>query len=152
VRPGTDVATLAAAIQLAVAPVFLLSGIGAFLAVLTQRLNRVIDRARGFEGRLSAAEAGERRDLETRLGVLSRRSRLISRAIALATLSALLVCLVVAALFAGAFFGYDASRLVGLVFIAAMVSLIGGLVNFLREVFLATRSLRIGPPSNDPMV
>jgi hypothetical protein len=44
----SDVA-VAHAIQLAVAPVFLLSGIGAILAVMTNRLGRIIDRARVLE-------------------------------------------------------------------------------------------------------
>lgn len=149
-RSGTDVATLAAAIQLAVAPVFLLSGIGALLAVLTNRLSRVIDRARSLEARHSEVQPAEKRDFEARLATLSERGRLISRAILLVTACALLVCTVVAALFVGAFFGIDASRLVGIVFILAMLSLIGGLVTFLREIFLATRSLRIGPPAPTP--
>jgi len=149
-KTGTDVATLAAAIQLAVAPVFLLSGIGALLAVLTNRLSRVIDRARSLEARHPEVQPAEKRDFEVRLATLSERGRLISRAILLVTSCALLICTVVAALFVGAFFGIDASRLVGMIFILAMFSLIGGLVTFLREIFLATRSLRIGPPAPRP--
>ena len=77
---------------------------------------------------------------------LSRRARLINRAISLATISALLVCAVIAALFFGVFFSIDVSTLVGLVFIASMLTLMGGLLAFLREVHVAIRSLRIGPP------
>lgn len=138
------------AIQLAVAPVFLLSGISALLAVLTNRLSRVIDRARSLEARHPETEGPELAELEERLATLSQRGRLISRAIFLATTCALLVCTVVAALFAFAFFGVDASRLVGFVFIVAMLSLIGALLAFLSEIFLATKSLRIGPPARRP--
>ena len=144
--PESDFNTLAHAIQLAVAPVFLLSGIGALLAVLTNRLNRVVDRARALEALHPAASPAETDVLEARLETLSRRGRLISRAILLVTICALLVSTVVAALFAAAFFGVDASGLVGGVFIVAMLTLIGGLVAFLREIFLATFTLRIGPP------
>jgi hypothetical protein len=144
--PAADVDILAHAIQLAVAPVFLLSGIGALLAVLTNRLSRVIDRARALEARHPAAAPAELAELEKRLVTLSERGRLISRAILLVTICALLICTVVAALFVAAFFGFDASELVGLIFIIAMFSLIGGLVAFLREIYLATRSLRIGLP------
>ncbi len=144
--PESGISTLAHAIQLALAPVFLLSGIGALLAVLTNRLSRVIDRGRALEARHSNAVPGELDELVERLETLSLRGRLISRAILLVTICALLVCTVVAALFVGAFFGFDASRLVGLTFIVAMLSLIGGLIAFLREIFLATRSLRIGLP------
>ena len=146
----TGVTALAHAIQLAVAPVFLLSGIGALLAVLTNRLSRVIDRARALEAQHPEVAPAELTEFESRLTTLSMRGRLIGRAIFMVTACALLVCTVVAALFVAAFFGLDASELVAFVFTVAMFSLIGGLVEFLREIFLATRSLRIGPPAAKP--
>jgi hypothetical protein len=131
-----------------VAPVFLLSGVGALLAVLTNRLGRIIDRARQLERGLSTFAPGERVESERELATLDRRARLINAAISLATTCALLVCAVIAALFLGAFAGLNVSVLVGLVFIVAMLTLIGGLVAFLSEIRVAIRSLRIGlPPS-----
>jgi hypothetical protein len=78
------------------------------------------------------------------LRTLASRAGLINRAISLCTTSALLVCAVIGALFAGAFLEADLSVLVGLMFIAAMLALIGALVSFLREIHIATRSVRIG--------
>jgi hypothetical protein len=140
----TPVAAVAHVIQLAVAPVFLLSGIGAMLAVMTQRLGRVIDRARTLEARLLGGSADEK-ILHAQLATLSRRAKMVSRAITLCTTTALLVCAVIAVLFLGASLGFDASVAVALLFIVAMLAFFVGLLIFLREILLATASLRIGP-------
>jgi hypothetical protein len=141
----TGVAAIAHAIQLAVAPVFLLSGIGAILAVTTNRLSRVIDRARTLESRL-LADPDERGLLRAELSVLARRAKLVSRAIALCTMTALLICATIAVLFASAFLDFDATRAIALLFVAAMLTFFVGLLYFLREIFLAIRQLRIGHP------
>ena len=140
----SDVA-VAHAIQLAVAPVFLLTGIGAILAVMTNRLGRVIDRARVLEERLEGASAGIHATLRTDLTTLSQRAKLIGRAITLCTATALLVCTVIGALFLSASMRFDASILVALLFIAAMLAFFLGLLRFLREIYVATVNLRIGP-------
>ena len=140
----TDVA-VAHAIQLAVAPVFLLSGIGAMLAVMTSRLGRIIDRARDLEERLVDASPEFFSTLQTDLRMLSRRAKLIYLAIALCTTTALLVCAVIAFLFVSAFLQFDASVVVALLFIAAMSTFVFGLLWFLREIYVGTISLRIGP-------
>jgi Na+/melibiose symporter-like transporter len=140
----TDVA-VAHAVQLAVAPVFLLSGIGAMLAVMTSRLGRIIDRARDLEERLVDASPEYFSTLQTDLRMLSQRAKLIYLAIALCTTTALLVCAVVAFLFVSAFLQFDASVVVALLFIAAMSTVVFGLLWFLREIYVGTISLRIGP-------
>ena len=140
----TDVA-VAHAVQLAVAPVFLLSGIGAMLAVMTSRLGRIIDRARDLEERLVDASPELLSTLQTDLRMLSQRAKLIYLAIALCTTTALLVCAVVAFLFVSAFLQFDASVTVALLFIAAMSTFVLGLLWFLREIYVGTISLRIGP-------
>jgi hypothetical protein len=140
----TDVA-VAHAIQLAVAPVFLLSGIGAMLAVMTSRLGRIIDRARDLEERLADASPEFFSTLQTDLRMLSQRAKLIYSAIALCTTTALLICAVIAFLFVSAFLQFDASVVVALLFIAAMSTFVLGLLWFLREIYVGTISLRIGP-------
>jgi hypothetical protein len=134
--------TVAHAIQLAVAPVFLLSGIGAILVVMTNRLGRIIDRARVLEDRLAGASPEFRAPLHADLATLSRRAKLISCAITLCTVTALLVCTVIAMLFLSAFLRFDASVPVALLFIAAMLAFF--LLWFLREIYVATVNLRIG--------
>ena len=137
--------TVAHAIQLAVAPVFLLSGIGAILVVLTNRLGRIIDRARVLEERLETVSPEVHAGLRDDLKVLSLRAKLISRAITLCTVTALLVCMVIAFLFLSGFLRFDASLPVALLFVAAMSAFFLGLLWFLREIYLATANLRIGP-------
>jgi hypothetical protein len=144
VLPGPELADIAHVIQLSIAPVFLLTGVASFLGVLTNRLARIIDRARTLEAMLHTANERERAEAEHELGSLSRRARLINRSIGLATICALLICAVIALLFLGTFLGFDVRILVGATFVATMFVLIGGLLSFLREVFVATRHLRIG--------
>lgn len=135
---------MAHVIQLSVAPVFLLSGIGAMLSVLGTRVGRIIDRSRLIEGELTGADEHLHAEFHCELDLLSRRARLANWAISLCTTCALLVCTVIVALFVGAFLDYDTSTVIALLFIAAMAALIAGLVCFLQEIYLATANLRIG--------
>jgi hypothetical protein len=142
----SDVNDLAKAIQLALAPVFLLSGIAALLGVMTGRLARIIDRGRAFaEGRVAftppdyMSTALEREMLES-------RRHLTSVAITGTTMSALLVCVVIAGLFVEVMVQTSLKWLISGFFAAAMVALVAGLAFFLREVHLAMRTVRIAVP------
>lgn len=130
-------------IQSAVAPVFLLSGVAATLGVLTNRLARIVDRARTLEQR-ARTETGGAEQLHRSLAVLARRARYINAAIALCALSALLVALVVVTLFANAFLAAGLALTIALLFTGAMLLLAGAFMTFLLEVRLATATLRIG--------
>jgi hypothetical protein len=137
--PDHATSTIGLAIQLAVAPVFLLAGIGALLTVLTNRLARIIDRVHLIEQRIAGTASPEQRKADARATItLARRARLIHWAITLCTTSELLICAVVCVIFISAEFHYNASTIIAALFIAAMVSLIGGLLCFLREISLAT--------------
>ncbi len=140
----SGITDIAHSIQLAVAPVFLLSGVAVTLTVLTNRLGRIVDRARLLEGRLPSATPAEESRFEAELKVLFRRARLIHRAITLSTLCALLICTVIVALFVGVALGRDLSMLIVILFIAAMCSFIAGLVLFILEIRAATAGLRFG--------
>jgi hypothetical protein len=140
-----NVGEVAHVIQLSVAPVFLLTAIGTMLGVMTNRLGRVIDRARVLEARAEAAPAEGIPLLHAYLATLSRRADLIGHAITLCTCTAVLVCTVIALLFLGDYLRYDMAVPVALLFILAMLLLVAGLINFLREIFIAKSSLRIGP-------
>lgn len=131
-------------IQLAVAPVFLLAGISGMLSVLSLRLGRIVDRARRLDELLSNADQKLRASIHAEHRILSHRSKLANRAISLCTLCALLICTVIVVLFIGAFFALDISAAIAFLFVSAMIVLISALLIFLREIYLATRSLRIG--------
>jgi len=132
-------------IQVAVAPVFLLSGVGVTLGVLTNRLARIVDRARSLES-IFTAEGTRAESTNASLRVLARRAHYINIAIALCTVSALLVSLVVMSLFASAFVTVNLSAAIAIEFVLAMICLTGSFLAFLVEVRLATGSLRIGAP------
>jgi hypothetical protein len=140
----SHVTTLAQVIQLAVAPVFLLAGVGATLNVLASRIGRIIDRARVMEEKLLTAQPDAAQELHDRLRVLARRASLINRAIALCVLCGLLVSLVVAALFVSSSLRIDLATPIAVTFVVALLSLAAALLFFLREVFIATNSLTFG--------
>lgn len=140
------VGAIARQIQLAVAPVFLLAGVGAILNVLAQRLARVVDRARNLEAELASLDERARARASAELGLLDRRMKVANLAISCCTASALFVCLVVAILFVSDPDGLAFGRPIALLFIVAMLLLIAGLILFLYEVRLAMRSLRLRRP------
>lgn len=130
-------------IQLSIAPVFLLTGVGTNLLVLTNRLTRIIDRSRYLEEKL--AETDISADTEKRIRsegeVLFRRARRINRAITLSTLCALFICIVVALLFLDDAFNLKIDTMIATLFVSAMVALTGSFVYLLREILLATEFL-----------
>jgi len=142
-EPESMFTTVGQAVQLSVAPVFLLSGVGAMLAVMTNRLTRIVDRGRFIESRLEQAPPAEAVRLRNELSTLVLRMRMTYRGIALCTITALFVCALVVMMFIGAFLQYRAAIAVAVLFVAAMVTFFIGLLSFLREVFMATASLRI---------
>ena len=135
-------------IQLAIAPVFLLAGVGTNLTVLTNRLARIIDRTRVIENLL---QTGSRDSRDSRndhheehlreLDELYDRTHLINRAITLSTSCALLICLVIASLFLGDATGLGLDKLIALLFVSSILSLVGSFIYFLREIFVATKTL-----------
>lgn len=133
-------------IQLAVAPVFLLTALGTTLAVLTTRLARIVDRARRVEARLRDEHGVVRTGSVQELKLLEGRVRLIHVALTLGTTAALLVCLLIAVAFVGYLVGGRVGWVVAILFIAAMTAYIGTLVCFLREVFLAIANMRFSLP------
>ena len=130
-------------IQSSVAPVFLLSGVAASLGVLTNRLSRIVDRARVLEAQLES-HPDQTAHLHSDLAVLEQRAHYINVAISLCTIAALLVALVVVTLFANAFLGSELSIVIALLFVGAMVCLSAAFIAFFVEVRLAVRALRIG--------
>ena len=136
----THLTDITRVIQLAIAPVFLLTAIGTLITALNNRLGRVIDRRRVLHDRLRGGadkNSEELHDWRREWHVLSRRIRLIYFALLSAGVGALLVCLVVAGAFIGALVATDLSRAVAVFFILAMFAVTASISMFLREVFLA---------------
>jgi hypothetical protein len=167
-------------VQQVLAPAFLLAGIGTFLTTMTQRLARIIDRARevsfetdspaetpdlaalrgmvtqrlarvlsgpqeesaGTESVGGTGGAGESADLAALRDMLAIRAKLIQRAILCCTAAAIIICGLIGVMFVDALLDYSLARLIAVVFAIAMGTMMAGLIYFLREVFIATASLR----------
>jgi hypothetical protein len=140
---------IAHAIQLAIAPVFLLTGIAGLLGVMANRLARVIDRGRALEAAWRDLDEPARALARAELALLEQRRKLASWSINFCTAAALLVCLVIAVLFFDEFFAANLRWVEGVLFVLAMVGVIGGLTSFLREVYLATHSTSLDPSRFD---
>jgi hypothetical protein len=138
-----SITTVAHVIQLAVAPVFLLTGVGTILNVMASRLSRIIDRFRVLEN--VTPNKDKDRSAQDEMKVLAHRERVIYWAISLCTICALLICIVIATLFVGSVMGVQLTSVIAFLFIAAMLALIGGLLSLLREIYIATGSIhRVG--------
>lgn len=136
---------IAAVIQLSVAPVFLLAGIGALLSVLSNRLGRITDRARVLERRIATTRSEEHKTLlNEETTVLWSRIRIINWAIRLCAGGALLICLTIISLFVGEYGKIRIGDFVAVTFVLAMSMIFIALVLFLREVGIATKRMQIG--------
>lgn len=137
--------TVSAAIQLAIAPVFLLASIGAILSMLTIRLGRVVDRARLVERQASQANEDDHRErLQVETQALWRRIKIINWAMRLAVGSALLICVVIINLFIAAFASIELGAFLAVLFILAMLSLVLALLCLLLETSISTKKMLQG--------
>jgi hypothetical protein len=145
--PSDELLTdLARTIQLAVAPVFLLTALGTLLSVLSTRLGRIVDRARDLSGRhFEPAQTTELDEHNEELATLRRRRRLINYALTCATVAALQVCLVIFLAFLGFMLHHNFSFLIAGLFLGTMAAFIAALLLFLREVLVALASTHIRP-------
>ncbi|MBC9033997.1 DUF2721 domain-containing protein [Sphingomonas sp. JC676] len=140
---GPYLSTVSATIQAAIAPVFLLAGIGAFLNVMVGRLARIVDRARDIE-QLHPRSTGPEHDRHVwELRIIDRRISVINNAIFLCTASALAVCIVVALLFVSRLGNLHVGIWVAVAFIISMLLLMAGLVYFLIEVRISLKAIHI---------
>jgi hypothetical protein len=141
--PDLSVSTVAEIVRLALAPVFLLSGIGAFLNVLASRLSRIVDRSREIEPRLLASRGGEHDRWLADLRILDLRMSLINWATGLTVTSAVLTCLVVVLLFAANLTRTHLGNTIALLFMASMLAIGAGFTVFLAETTVAARAVRV---------
>lgn len=141
--PTPELELLAKIIQQAVAPVFLLAGLGAFLNVCAGRLARIVDRARSLEPRILASRGREHDRLIEEIHVLNRRIAIVNAAVFLTVLAAVLISLVVILLFTAFLTGWKVGTAIALLFIGAMICTGVGFAIFLYETRLGTRAVRV---------
>ena len=139
------ISTIAQTIQLSLAPVFMLAGIGQLLNVLAGRLSRVIDRARKLELMHGSITGPDHHRYVWELRLLDRRMTIINAALFLAVSSAIMTCVLIALLFIAELAKLHFGTAVALCFILAMILLIAALVSFIVEVRISLRAFRIRP-------
>jgi hypothetical protein len=143
--PAESTNSIARAIQLALGPVFLLTGIAGMLNVMTGRLSRIIDRGRALTGnQYDVISSGMESDmLKLQLRRLEKRRHFTSIAITACTIAALLVCMDITALFLQEMLELQLAWLIATLFTAAILALVVGLAFFLREVHQSSQAIRI---------
>lgn len=130
-------------IQTAVTPVILLSGVGALMITLTNRMGRIVDRTRSLAGQAQETADDARAHLDEQLSIMWRRAKLLRLAVTFAGLSMLLSCVLVMVIFIDAFFerhfGFEMVSIFGI----SVLSLILSLVAFLRDIWMSLWALHI---------
>jgi hypothetical protein len=139
----SPIADVAHVIQLSVAPVFLLTGVGTILGVLSTRLGRIVDRTRALADRLPSLEGEPREVARQELELLFRRRRLVNMAITCGVGAALLIAAVISSAFLGFMLAWKVSTAIAVLFIAALLFVVAALLLYLREV--AAAALSVGP-------
>ena len=138
-----QVSQVAQTIQLALAPVFLLAGIGAFLNVCVGRLARIIDRARSVEALVLTSRGKEHDRMVAEIRVLDRRMTVVNAAIFLSVASACAVCLVVILLFAGNLLDAHLGSAIAILFSLSMLLQAGGFATFILEIRLGSKIIHV---------
>ena len=131
-------------LQLAIGPVILISGVGLLLLSFTNRLGRLIDRARLLHRERISGPAPEReRLLREQIELIDRRAGIMRHSIGLAALTVLLVSVLILVLFVAALFQLEAGVAIVCLFGLGVLALIGSILGFLREITLSLEAVRL---------
>ena len=131
-------------IQLAVAPVFMLTAVAALLGALATRLARIIDRARTLEEKLEVDEVKHLDDIHSELKRLRQRGRIVNSSMIMLTLSAVSIGATVMGLFLVETVASRSSAIVPWTFLGGVFLFVLALLCFLVETLLAGKSLNFG--------
>ena len=138
--PGSD--NIAHTIQVALTPVFLLSGIASLLGVFAGRLARVADRVDALNEKLEGAAPAAKAALNRRLAYLRKRSRTLDVAVLLGALAGAATCAAALILFIGTLRDNTVAGFLYFAFGMALACTMGALAAFLSEMLIASRGLR----------
>ncbi len=144
---ATPLTELIPALQVAIAPVILISGIGLLLLSLTNRFGRAVDRARHLRRELADASNSDRRQMNEQVDNLYRRARLIRTSIVMAAASELFAALLIVTLFVEEFLKWQSAGVIALLFVLCLVALIIALIAFMLDIRLSLAALKmdLGP-------
>jgi len=130
-------------IQLAITPVILLSGVGALMITLTNRMGRIVDRTRALAAQVRGAKDDDRAHVESQLAILWRRAKLIRLAVTFAGFSMLLSCILVMVIFVDAALHRELGPEMVIIFAASVLCLIAALGAFLRDIWMSLWALHL---------
>jgi len=134
--------SIAHIIQLALTPVFLLTGLAGLMNVFSTRLGRVADRVDLLTEALEAAGEDEVKRLRGHLEYLRIRSWVLDGAVVLGAIGGAATCAATLTLFVGALRNATIAGILFTLFATAILSTLGALTAFLVEVLMAGQSLR----------
>ncbi|MBV8089885.1 MAG: DUF2721 domain-containing protein [Alphaproteobacteria bacterium] len=142
-NPITTLDLVAHIIQVALTPVFLLSGIATLLNVFSTRLARVADRVEQISKEIEGADPGEDvDDLAAQLLHLRRRSIALDIAVVLAAIGGAATCGSVLTLFVGALRDATVASVLFTTFGVAVACTIGAIAAYTSEMLMAGNGVR----------
>jgi hypothetical protein len=137
------VAQLIPVLQTAIAPVILISGVGLLLLSMTNRLGRIIDRARILAAQLQSLQPDSRSGVQAQLSILWKRAQLTRTAITFASMSVLSAAILISVIFFTALWQIEWPWLISGMFILCMLCLIASMIFFIRDISQALAALRL---------
>ena len=140
---GPDLASVISVLQTALTPAFLLVAVGSLLNVLTGRLARIVDRSRDLQRQYADTDGPVHERVVRELRITKKRMRVVGSSILLAVLSAFSVCAEIAVLFLMGLTQFSAAWVAVAVFMLALALLSACLVQFVREIRLATYAIYV---------
>jgi hypothetical protein len=130
-------------LQTALTPAFLLVAIGTLLNIFVIRLSRIVDRSRELQAQHPKSSGDGRTRLIAELSIVGKRMNVVSGSILLAVLSTIAVCAMIGMLFLMGLAGVQMAKAIVAMFILALALMATSLLMFVREVYLANRSIRV---------
>jgi ABC-type siderophore export system fused ATPase/permease subunit len=140
---GPELDVVISVLQTALTPAFLLVAVGSLLNVLTGRLSRIVDRSRDLQRQHAETEGDAHERVVAELRIIERRMRVVGSSILLAVLSAITVCIMIGVLFWMGLTDYAAAWVAALVFMVALALLAASLLQFVREIRLASYAIYV---------
>jgi hypothetical protein len=141
--PSTPLTELIPVLQVAIAPVILISGVGLLLLTLTNRFGRAVDRTRQIHHEMCEAAAADRPRLANQVEVIYRRARLIQLSIIMGALSALFAAMLILTLFFTALMKWESGVVISLFFVCCLASLVASLITFIMDIRLSLKALKL---------
>jgi ABC-type transporter Mla maintaining outer membrane lipid asymmetry permease subunit MlaE len=140
---GPELGVVVSVLQTALTPAFLLVAVGSLLNVLTGRLSRIVDRSRDQQHQHAETEGISHERVVSELRIIEQRMRVVGSSILFAVLSAITVCIMIALLFLMGLTNISAAWVAVAVFMLALALLAACLLQFVREIRLATYAIYV---------